>query len=736
MTCVQGKRASRHFLTHIVLPVAATVAAVAAIVALLLVWSTRQVDHAAQARQQRLVALIVHDSIAALAHDQEASTVWDDAVLQLRRRPIDPAWLDANLGVWFYTYYGHDRVYIVDPRGRPIYAMQDGRRAPAERLATLHGAATPLLRALRAKLRDPHTPLGPAVRSPGAADLAVIDGRPAIVSVKPIIPDTDKLVQAPDAAYLHISIRFLDGSFMARLARQYMFDGARFSWSPTMRRDEMSLPFRANDGHAIGYMTWRPFVPGSRVMGQLGPVLAVGLLLVGGIVALLMLRIRRSGAQLQASEAQAHHLAYHDVLTGLPNRARFEDGLNHELARVRRGNTGLALLYLDLDRLKHVNDTLGHPAGDALIAELGQRLRRLVREADLVARLGGDEFAIVQTDVKSAAATEILCLRIVEEIGRPFDVLGNQVHVGISVGVALAPADGLDRVELSRKADIALYHSKTHGRGRYTAFSEDMDSTIQTRQSIVKALREALAAGDQLAVHYQPVYAARTRRMSGIEALVRWNHPEKGLLSPAMFIPIAEESGLIEPLGAWVLREACTAARNWAVDKLSVNISAVQLRNPAFGVGVLAICDETGLDPARLELEITETCFIENAAAIQPNIATLRSAGVQIALDDFGTGYSSLSHLREFDVDRVKIDRSFVSSIDRPDGGSAIIQAIVHLAQATGLQVTAEGVETSEQSLFLSGIGCDELQGFLLSRPLPASGIEALLEAIGAGART
>jgi diguanylate cyclase (GGDEF)-like protein len=376
------------------------------------------------------------------------------------------------------------------------------------------------------------------------------------------------------------------------------------------------------------------------------------------------------------------------------------------------------LLYLDVDRFKWVNDTLGHPAGDELIRAIAQRLAAVVRASDTVARLGGDEFAILQTDVMLADDLHKLCERIIDAVTQPFDLIGSHVFVGMSIGVARAGTDGLERTELARKADIALYHAKGAGRGRYSIFAETMDATIQARQSVESDLRLALQRGNELQLHYQPQYDAAAKSVVGFEALVRWMHPTKGLMPPAMFVPIAEECGLIEQLGAWVLTEACTAARAWPVATIAVNVSAVQLRNASFPEQVLATLAATGLEATRLELEITETAFMTQVGQCEANLKALRSMGVRIALDDFGTGYSSFSHLRDFAVDRVKIDRSFITGIEDAGSEAAIVEAIVNLARASGLKITAEGVETLAQSDFLCSVGCDELQGFLLSRPL------------------
>ncbi|WP_156678487.1 putative bifunctional diguanylate cyclase/phosphodiesterase [Sphingomonas profundi] len=723
---MQGQRARRHFLAHVVLPVALTVTVTAAILAALLAWSTYAVDRVATQRQSALFSVVLRDSIRGLAHDQEASTVWNDAVEQLRRTPPDPTWLDANLGVWFNTYYGHDQVYIVDPRDRPIYAMRGGRRVAAGAFGQIDAVASPLIRALRGDLRYARAPRDRSTLSAGAADLGMVLGRPAIISVKPIVPETAAVRQAPGTEYLHISIRFLDGGFLRRLADQYWFDGARFSATGVITPRETAMPLRTRDGQLLGFVVWRPFVPGANVLAQLGPALAIGLLVIGLILAWLMMRIRRGNMQLQSSRAQAEHLAFHDTLTGLPNRALFDDRLTQELARVRRGEGRAALLFLDLDRFKHVNDTYGHPAGDELIRELGRRLSGVVRASDTVARLGGDEFAIVQTAIASPADTEIMCLRIIEAIDEAFDVVGVKVQVGISIGVAFAPLHGVERIELSRKADIALYQSKAQGRGRFTIFAEEMGSTIRVRRGLERDMRGAIDRG-QFAVHYQPLVTAADGTLTGVEARLRWMHPQEGVVQPETFVPIAEECGLIGPIGEWLLREACTRARDWPVATLAVDVSVMQLRKRRFAGQVCAILAETGFAPARLQLEIAESRFIDHASACQANIAALRAAGVRVALDGFGKGFTAIGPAGRFALDRVKIDRSFVQAIDAGEGGAPMIRAIVGLARATGVRVSAEGVETPEQRGHLAGLGCDELQGALTGRALSADEMEWLV---------
>jgi diguanylate cyclase (GGDEF)-like protein len=727
-THMPARTSGRRFAFQFGAPAVAAVALMAVMIAVLILFSARQADELATERQKQVVATVLKQNIDRTAHDQESTTVWEDAVRQVEAPVPDAAWLDANLGVWLHTYYGHDEVFIVSPQGRAIYGMRQGRRvAPVLYDRDLRSIAAPLVAQLRRKLRSPSPgDVSASVLTPGAIDLGVVGAHPAIVSVKPIVSDSAGRKRSTGAEFLHISVRYLDGQFTQDLAVQYQLDGATFSTKPLAADVRSAVEIKSSTGRVLGYLTWLPFRPGSIMMRRISPLMLVAVLLMMAVVAILLRHVRRSTLALEASEAQAQHLAFHDVLTGLPNRAMFEDWLAHELARVRDSSGSLALLYLDLDGFKSVNDTLGHPAGDELIRAVARRLAAEVRSTDLVARVGGDEFAIVQSDVSSSAAAEILCMRIIEAIAVPFEVAGTQARVGISVGIAVAPADGGERTELARKADIALYEAKASGKGRYVFFAEPMDASIQRRREIESSLREALAAGDQLEVYYQPLYSAQTGAVSGAEALVRWHHPKHGMIAPAMFVPIAEQTGLIEQLGEWVLEQACRAAIRWPISTISVNVSAVQLRNANFADRVLAVLTSTGLDPSRLEIEITETSFIENAANCQPNLIALRSHGIKLALDDFGTGYSSFTHLQNFSVDRLKIDRSFVDGIGAGEEGSAIIQAIVDLAKASGLKITAEGVETMEQSVFLSRVGCNSLQGYLLARPMRASGVDAI----------
>ena len=676
-------------------------------------FSTSRSDALALSRQNRLVALAISQGVTAIANDQEASTYWDDAVIRTRQRPLDMEWLDNNLGVWFHTYYKHDETYLLDPADRPVYAMQEGARRTPEAFNRVAATALPLAQILRQKLKGGRlTPEGSVGKTVGAKEVTVINGRPAIVSLKPIVSETGEIAQARGSEYLHASVRYLDRSFLADMSRLYGIDGARFSWSS---QGPASVPVANGHGAVLGYIVWTPFEPGEQVEDRMVPALFAALVVVGLIISMLLARIWRSRMELEASRAQAQHLAFHDSLTGLPNRALVEDRLEHALARRA---CRAAVLLLDLDRFKHVNDTLGHQAGDALIREFGLRLARLVRDGDTIGRLGGDEFAILLEDARPQDVHR-LATRILKEVARPFDIHGSQVHIGVSIGIALSAEAGTDRLEIVRKADIALYRAKDGGRNNYCLFNASMDETVKLRSSIEEDLREALASGRGLCLHYQ-TQIGNDGRTIGLEALIRWNHPTRGLIAPEQFVPIAEESGLIVPLGEWVLREACLASLRCAPLFVAINLSPVQLRAQDFFDNLIRIVRRTGADPASIQLELTERVLLDDDDGVRTVLSQLRSAGFTIVLDDFGTGYSSLSYLRKFEVDKIKIDRSFIQHLGEASDSAAIITAVLALGRAMGLSVAAEGVETVEQRAFLDLAGCKEMQGYYFSKPVPA----------------
>ncbi len=423
------------------------------------------------------------------------------------------------------------------------------------------------------------------------------------------------------------------------------------------------------------------------------------------------------------SEVKIEYMAHHDALTDLANRVLLNDRLEYVLGRVQNGEM-VAVHHLDLDQFKAVNDTFGHPCGDKLLRIVADRLRPLVGEADTIARMGGDEFVIVQATIADPADATSLAQSVIDALSEPYDIDGQQVMIGVSIGISVGPGDGSSSDKLLRNADLALYRAKSDGRGTFRFFEPVMDLQMQTRRIVEQDLRKALPAGE-FELHYQPVVNLASKEISGFEALIRWNHPSKGLVSPADFIPLAEEIGFIVPMGEWVIRQACATAAQWPDDlHVAVNISAIQFRSPGLMQVIVSALAASGLAPTRLEVEITESVLLHNKEATLAVLHQLRALGIRIAMDDFGTGYSSLTYLQSFPFDKIKIDRSFVKNITENSSSLNIVRAVAALANGMGMTATAEGVETAEQLHSIASEGCTEMQGFLFSRPLPAAEIE------------
>ncbi|MGC0943019.1 EAL domain-containing protein [Pantoea agglomerans] len=628
-------------------------------------------------------------------------------------------WLDENIGLWLYEMFGHQLILVLDQQNQIVRVWREGQPVSAPEDDPLIGEVlqSPLV-------NDP-------VRHDNA-DYARVTNRAAALAVGNIQRESNALPR-----FRLVSLKFLDDGYLAGLAERNQLQGLHFSDGTPQPGTGARYLLIAQAGEAVGYLNWIPSRPGAQMLRTIGPSTGLAVLAIS-LLCLYMVRrlwnssvnLSQSMLRLGASEAQAQHLAFHDVLTGLPNRALVEDRLTQALALATRHDQRVALLLIDLDRFKTINDTHGHHAGDELIIAVAQRLSRIVRASDTVGRIGGDEFIVVMPDVDNIGQVHSLAQRIIDELSEPFTLFGSDVWSGASIGLALAPKDGVDRLELMRKADIALYEAKSGGRGTYRQFERAMDESVRTRQTIAADLRTALHTHQGLEVWYQPLMDIGGQQMVGIEALLRWHHPARGLIAPGEFIAIAEETGLIIPLSEWVLAEACVTQQRFPELLVAVNVSPVQFRSTGFVERVMAIVSQNGGDPKRLELEITEGVLIEDEREARAIIVELRDAGFRIALDDFGTGYSSLNYLSNFPVDKIKIDRSFTQSLGVAENSVAIVESVVKLGHAMGLMVTAEGVETPGQMSALADAGCNQLQGYLFSQAVPADQLAVLMKTI------
>ena len=707
-------------------------------------WSTGNIDHRAAERQTSMMSNVLEHRQARIVREISSVAVNDQTLINTGQA-FDSDWVEVNLGGWLHRYYNHDRTVLLNPQDIPVYAMVDGATAEVGSLRSMLAALEPLIakaRALRpgqrplppplapgAGLADQLASLPPRPRPPAVTDFAVIDGKPALVAAMPIIGDSDGLRPQPGTESIILAIQFLDTRAADQINREFLFEDGRFSLVENNDRQRIVHSILNSNGRIVAFFEWNRDRPGFLMLQQTGPVLAGAFVLAGILIFLLLGQLRRSTAAIEHARRITLHQATHDALTGLANRMSFDARLAAAVADEQHARAYLTLFMLDLDRFKQVNDTLGHQAGDELICAVGDRLRSIFGTSAVIARLGGDEFAVLVIDHDHDIDVTEVSARIIQSIGQPFALNRFKAHVGVSIGIVMAPGRDAEPAELLRRADIALYEAKAGGRNRAVVFEEHMNEMLQLQHTIEAELREALCRDDQLSIVFQPLIDQVSRKVIGAEALARWYHPKFGQISPARFIPVAESTGLIETLGEFVLRRACLLGATAPGRTIAVNISPTQLRNPLFSHQVFDILHETGMRPLDLELEITESILLDDEHVSSQNLRTFRAAGIHIALDDFGTGYSSLSYLKRYPVDRIKIDRSFVSQLAEGHVSVAITNAIVTLAHAMDLQVTAEGVETEEQATILGHLGCNTLQGFLFSGGVAAERITEIFAA-------
>jgi diguanylate cyclase (GGDEF)-like protein len=693
-------------------------------------WAASRIDDRSIARESRAVQTGLSEVASRIPIEQDSSAVWDDSVVNLRAN--NDGWIADNLGEWMSRYFGHDRVYILDAGNRVVRAVAGGARVDPSAYEDDREAIEPLVTSLRASMAEASAGKADsteAITGLGTRDYSVLgNGVAAIVSVRPVVPTTEAVHQAPGTEFLLVSIRFINSALVGEISAKYEVPALDFETVAKSDGERAAIPLLTSAGRVIGFFTWVPEKPAFQLIRETGPAIGIAVAAAGAAVYLLLRRLRRTSSQLEHSKAEASFLAFHDPLTKIPNRALFEDRLEQALANMRRTGTSVALHYIDLDRFKHVNDTLGHPAGDELICAAAARLAGLADQVDTVARLGGDEFALIQFQIDGTPAALALAQRIVDAFEMPFDLAGHTARIGASVGVVVAPDGHAHANDLMRQADIALYEAKDAGRGRCQLFEDSLDETVKDRRALELDLGAALAANEGLELVYQPIFSTRSGRIDGAEALVRWNHSTRGRMSPAMFVGLAEERGLIDQLGLWVIRNACQFAVSSQLPWVAVNVSPLQFRDEHFADTVFGVLAETGLHPRRLEIEITEGLLLQNSPLIQSTLVRLRAGGIRVALDDFGTGYSSISYLRHHGVDKLKIDQSFTKQLGLDHEIDSIVKSIIDLGRAMHMVVTAEGVETEAQRAVLTAMDCNQLQGYLLARPLTP---EKLTETLG-----
>jgi diguanylate cyclase (GGDEF)-like protein len=655
-----------------------------------------------------------------------------DVVYQLHYN-FDRDWVHHLVGLRLNTFFDHDHVFVTDSADQLVYALKDNASvSPALFDDAELGRVTDLLRGRAQPNRDEHfqepslDPVTNLGHPRGVQRLQTFKNRPAIVAG--VIAELPALAGPVSGAQppLIMTVKYLDGQLLSDISIRFDLPGLRTLGSAPLKDNEHVYIVTDSAGAAIARFAWVPNRPGASIVGTVLPFMAIAFGGFAVLTALALRYMRRSAAKIAEGESRLRHLALHDPLSGLPNRTFFGERLANVIADSSKDGTVAAVLAIDLDHFKDINDTLGHHIGDALIGVVAQRLMHAVRREDLVARLGGDEFAVVTTDAADLDTLHRFAERLISVLRAPYSISGHTLLIGGSIGIAVIDNRTSDAADVMRRADVALYRAKNEGRSRACIYDADMDADLRERKQLENDLRAAIAE-DKLSVAYQPIMNASGEKMAGVEALCRWRHPTRGDVPPVDFIPIAERSELIIPLGEWVLRKACLEARPWDHLTVAVNVSPLQFRRQDFVQVVERILAETDLDPHRLELELTESTLLGNVDDAERAMRHLKALGVRFALDDFGTGYSSLLYLRRFPFDRIKIDRSFVRSIETAADAASIVHAIVSLGRGLGMKVTAEGVETAEQQLFLRAAGVHSMQGFRFGKPAPAEVITARL---------
>ena len=717
-------------------PISVIVAVAIVCIVVAVLTSARHADDAALEHEQRLFTKAIANHAERVLRELESVATSDQAVRSIRVN-FDPAWVQRHIGLWLKTFFDHDFVFVADGSDRLIYALL-GRSSVDPNwfnavlpdlslvLDQVHGRP-PGDRAGAIRVVDPDRSTDPERRN-RAALVQVFMGRPAVVAAVPAA--TDRSLTAPDrgTAPVVLTVRFIDEDVLAEIASRLQLRNLRKLDAEPPDRNDYLFNLVGDHGKTIAYFTWTPRRTGTEIVRSVVPFILVALSGFALLAALVYRYMRHTAAAIAEGEDRLRHLALHDPLCGLPNRRYFGQRLEAMIDEVRRGGPPAAVFYIDLDHFKDVNDTLGHPVGDDLIRSVTNRLTRTLRGHDVVARLGGDEFAVIATTASDQTSLQTIAARMISSLCAPYSIEGHTIVIGASIGIAVIDRRSEAAADIMRYADMALYRAKNEGRNRACIYDSAMDADLTHRKHLENDLRHALET-DSLQLLYQPVVNPAGDKLLGVEALSRWRHPVHGDIQPTEFIPIAENSGLIIKLGGWVLRRACLDGKAWPGLTVAVNVSPLQFRRTDFVDTVERILSETNFDPTRLELELTESTLLGNLDSAESAMLRLKATGVRIALDDFGTGYSSLLYLRRFPFDKLKIDSSFVRSIEKAADAAAIVHAVVSLGRGLGMKVTAEGVETAEQQLFLRAAGVHSMQGYRFGEAETAEDISARIAA-------
>jgi diguanylate cyclase (GGDEF)-like protein len=724
----------------VVVPISVIVVVAIVCIIVAVLTSAQRADEVALDHDKRLLTRSITNHGERILRELESVALTDQAVQNVRTS-FDQSWVQTNVGLWLKNFFDHDFVFVADAKDNLTYALLGRASVDPRWFNSILPELAPTVDYVRGRAgANPDRAI--RISESGRPDqqittrVALVQqflGRPAIVAAILVLPMDGAIDQVERrTAPIMLTVKFVDEEVLAEIANRLQLRNLRKIGSELLPQDDHTLELSDDRGNSIARFAWTPKRPGAEIVHSVIPFIAVALAGFALLAALIFGYMRRTTATIAASENSLRYLALHDPLCGLPNRNYFSERLQSVIKDVQRGGSSAAVFYIDLDHFKDVNDTLGHPVGDELIRNVTFRLSGTLRTDDVVARLGGDEFAVISSLGTDTTTLQQTANRIIAALCAPYSISGHNIVIGASIGIAIIDrrSDG-GAADIMRYADMALYRAKNEGRNRACIYDAAMDADLSNRKLLEHDLRLAIEE-DGLALQYQPIVNSSGEKILGVEALCRWVHPERGNIEPAKFIPIAEHSGLIIELGEWVLRRACIDAKDWPDITVAVNVSPLQFRRLDFVDVVERIIAETDLDPNRLELELTESTLLGNVETAEIAMHRLKALGVKLALDDFGTGYSSLAYLRRFPFDKLKIDRSFVRSIERAPDAAAIVHAIVGLGRGLGMKVTAEGVETAEQQLFLRAAGVHCMQGYRFGKPGSPTLISARLAAPGA----
>ena len=706
--------------------------------------ATQKSDEVSVERQVRSARHAIDTSIDELALQQEAVAIWDDAAANLAADKLDTIWVHDNIGSWLHRLFRHNEVFILNGKDRPIYAAFEGNVVPAERYSELHGDLKYLVDSVRGRIegpngkhdRNPNRPLsvGQTVRTTPRtthdSHLMRVGTRPAVASAMLMQPSTEGYVTQNGNWPILLSVRYLDEPFLKELEGRQLISRPRITQSSTPEDEEHSVPLRAEWGEVVGYLHWKPELPGTKIASELIPLSLIMLLFVGFLHALMGKSLRGALRESSRAAIEAAYAASHDALTGLPNRTVLQVKLE-ELTGSSIDPRPFALILIDVDEFKVTNDTLGHDAGDALLKALASQLQMIASGEDVVARLGGDEFALLRMDVSDAEAVGQFSRGLVERLSEPILHEGKTIDCQASAGASFYTGQ-VAASEILKEADLALYAAKAAGRGTFRLYSPRMSSTMAIRKKMLTFAKAALD-DDFVEPFYQPKADLRNGAIVGFEALLRCRPQGEGLYGPHRISAAFEDSLLAAQLGDRMLSRVLEDAARWRSDGLefghvAINAAAADLRQPDFAQRLLDQVRAKGLRPRDVQLEVTESVLLGRAAEhVKRTLEVISEHGFKVALDDFGTGFASLSHLKQFPVDVIKIDRSFVRDLQVDEQDGVIVHALIGLASALRLEVVAEGIETTAQRDFLSALGCPTGQGYLFGRPGPASDVPSIL---------